>query len=86
MPGSVPGAGFKEPESNVKLRKVDGPEVLQRISADPNLKATLAVVSVSSCEERDLLKSFRDLIGTVREDAFFRWGIDRPPSITERGL
>ncbi len=44
---------------DLKLPKVDGLEVLQRIKEDPRIRATPVVVLTSSCEERDLVESYR---------------------------
>ncbi len=44
---------------DLKLPKVDGLEVLQRIKEDPRLRATPVVVLTSSCEESDVVKSYR---------------------------
>ena len=83
---------------DIKLPKVDGLEVLQRIKADPDLKATPVVMLTSSREERDLLRSyylstnapvvktmsFRFFTETVKEVRLL-WGvINQPPSTAER--
>jgi len=83
---------------DLKLPKVDGLEVLQNIKADPSLKTTPVVMLTSSCEERDLLRSynlgtnayvvkpmgFQSFIETVKEVGLF-WGIiNQPPSSAER--
>ena len=44
---------------DLKLPKVDGLEVLQRIKEDPRIRATPVVVLTSSREERDLVESYR---------------------------
>ncbi|MEE9569507.1 MAG: response regulator [Candidatus Binatia bacterium] len=44
---------------DLKLPKVDGLEVLQRIKEDPRTQATPVVVLTSSREERDIVKSYR---------------------------
>lgn len=44
---------------DLKLPKVDGLEVLQRLRADPFLRTTPVVMLTSSREERDLAESYR---------------------------
>ena len=44
---------------DLKLPKVDGLEVLQRIKEDPRFRATPVVVLTSSREERDVVESYR---------------------------
>jgi CheY-like chemotaxis protein len=44
---------------DLKLPKVDGLEVLQRLRADPYLRTTPVVMLTSSREERDLVESYR---------------------------
>ncbi len=43
---------------DLKLPKIDGLEVLQRVKADDNLKMIPVVVLTSSREERDMLSSY----------------------------
>ena len=44
---------------DLKLPKIDGHEVLQRVKADDNLKMIPVVVLTSSREERDMLSSYK---------------------------
>jgi two-component system response regulator len=44
---------------DLKLPKIDGLEVLQRLRADPELRATPVVMLTSSREERDVAESYR---------------------------
>jgi CheY-like chemotaxis protein len=43
---------------DLKLPKIDGLEVLERIKGDPELRQTPVVMLTSSREERDLLRSY----------------------------
>lgn len=43
---------------DLKLPKIDGLEVLEKIKGDPELRQTPVVMLTSSREERDLLKSY----------------------------
>ena len=83
---------------DLKLPKVDGLEVLERIKTDPDLKTTPVVMLTSSREERDLLRSYdlgtnayvvkpmslKDFIETVKEVGLFWAVINQPPSTTEQ--
>lgn len=83
--------GQEAPEDlhEIKIPKVDMLEVVQRIKADPGMKATPVVPLTSSREEQDLLRSYN--LGTTaykvkpfNEDRLF-WGvITQPPSTAER--
>jgi DNA-binding response OmpR family regulator len=44
---------------DLKLPKIDGLEVLQRVKADDTLKMIPVVVLTSSREERDMLSSYK---------------------------
>jgi CheY-like chemotaxis protein len=82
---------------DLKLPKVDGLEVLERIKTDPDLKTTPVVMLTSSREERDLLRSydlganayvvkpmsFKKFIEAVKEVALFWAVINQPLSTTE---
>ena len=84
----------------IKLPKVDGLQVLQRIKADPDLKATTVVTLTISREERDLLRNynlgknacvikpmrFRFFTETVNEVGLCWRVINQPPSTAEREL
>ena len=78
---------------DLKLPKVDGLEVLERVKAEPRLKMIPMVMLTSSREERDLLKSydlgvnayvvkpvnFARFVGAVKEVGLF-WGVvNQPP-------
>jgi len=44
---------------DIKLPKMDGPEVLRRLRADPRTRLIPVVMLTSSREERDLIESYR---------------------------
>ncbi len=78
---------------DLKLPKVSGMEVLERVKADPSLKTVPVVVLTSSREERDLLKSydlgtnayvvkpvdFQDFIEAVNQVGLFWTVINQAP-------
>jgi CheY-like chemotaxis protein len=78
---------------DIKLPKVDGLEVLQRLRADPNLKATPVVMLTSSREERDIVRSynlgvnayvvkpveFQSFVDAIRELGLFWAVLNQPP-------
>jgi len=78
---------------DLKLPKVDGLEVLQRVKADENLKMIPVVVLTSSREERDMLSSyklgvnayvvkpvdFHEFVNAIKELGIFWAIINEPP-------
>lgn len=78
---------------DLKLPKVDGLEVLQRIKADDNLKMIPVVVLTSSREERDMVQSYRlgvnayvvkpvdfhEFVNAIKELGVFWAIINEPP-------
>lgn len=78
---------------DLKLPKLDGLEVLQRVKADPDLKMIPVVMLTSSNEERDLLRSydlganayvvkpvgFQNFVEAIREVGLFWAVINQPP-------
>jgi CheY-like chemotaxis protein len=81
---------------DLHLPKMDGLELLERIKKDPALKSIPVVMLTSSCEEKDLLKSydlgvnsyvvkpvdFQEFVKAVKQVGLF-WGlINRPPPRT----
>jgi CheY-like chemotaxis protein len=78
---------------DLKLPKVDGLEVLNRIKSDGSLKMIPVVVLTSSREERDMMKSyqlgvnayvvkpvdFHEFVNAVRELGVFWAVINQPP-------
>lgn len=78
---------------DLKLPKVDGLEVLQRIKSDEKLKAIPVVVLTSSHEEKDMVASYRmgvnayvvkpvdfhEFVNAVKELGVFWAVINQPP-------
>jgi CheY-like chemotaxis protein len=78
---------------DLKLPKVDGLEVLNRIKSDEHLKMIPVVVLTSSREERDMIRSyqlgvnayvvkpvdFHEFVNAVRELGVFWAVINQPP-------
>ena len=78
---------------DLKLPKVDGLEVLQRVKADENLKMIPVVVLTSSREERDMVASyklgvnayvvkpvdFHEFVNAIKELGVFWAIINEPP-------
>ena len=78
---------------DLKLPKVDGLEVLQRVKADENLKMIPVVVLTSSREERDMVVSyklgvnayvvkpvdFHEFVNAIKELGVFWAVINEPP-------
>jgi CheY-like chemotaxis protein len=78
---------------DLKLPKVDGLEVLERVKADAHLRAIPVVVLTSSREEQDLVKSynsgtnayvvkpvdFHEFVEAVRELGLFWAVVNHPP-------
>ncbi len=78
---------------DLKLPKIDGLEVLQRIKSDENLKRMPVVVLTSSHEERDMMRSynlgvnayvvkpvdFHEFVNAVKELGVFWAVINEPP-------
>ena len=78
---------------DLKLPKVDGLEVLQRIKSDENLKMIPVVVLTSSREERDMVSSyklgvnayvvkpvdFHEFVNAIKELGVFWAIINEPP-------
>lgn len=78
---------------DLKLPKVDGLEVLQRIKTDDNLKMIPVVVLTSSREERDMVSSyklgvnayvvkpvdFHEFVNAIKELGVFWAIINEPP-------
>ena len=95
---SRPAANPKVVLLDLKLPKVDGLEVLERIKSDPALKTIPVVMLTSSREERDLLRSYdlgtnayvvkpmsyNDFIEAIKEVGLFWVAINQLPNSTER--
>ena len=78
---------------DLKLPKIDGLEVLERIKADENLRAVPVVMLTSSREERDLVRSyelgvnayvvkpvdFHEFVEAIKELGLFWAVINQPP-------
>ena len=78
---------------DLKLPKVDGLEVLERLKADPSLKPIPVVMLTSSREEQDLVRSynlgvnayvvkpvdFNEFVGAIKELGLFWAVINQPP-------
>lgn len=81
---------------DLKLPKVDGIEVLQKIKGDRKLKLIPVVVLTSSKEENDVMKSydlgvnsyirkpvdFDQFVNTVRQIGFYWLLINEPPQVS----
>lgn len=78
---------------DIKLPKVDGLEVLQRMRSDPNLRRTPVVMLTSSREEQDIVRSynlgvnayvvkpvdFHEFVNAICELGLFWAVINQPP-------
>jgi len=78
---------------DLKLPKVDGLEVLERVKADPELRTVPVVVLTSSREEQDLLRSYKlgvnayvvkpvdfaEFVEAIQELGLFWAVINQPP-------
>jgi CheY-like chemotaxis protein len=83
---------------DLKLPKIDGLEVLQRIRSDENLKLIPVVVLTSSHEQKDIMRSyklgvtayvvkpvdFHEFVNAIRELGIFWAVINQPPSEAQR--
>lgn len=84
---------------DLKLPKIDGLEVLERVKTDPHLKSVPVVMLTSSREERDLVLSYQlgvnafvvkpvdfgEFLQAIQELGMF-WGVlnEPPPRLGER--
>ncbi len=78
---------------DIKLPKIDGLEVLERLKADPDLKMIPVVMLTSSREDQDLLRSynlgvnayvvkpvdFSEFVNAIKELGLFWAVINQPP-------
>ena len=78
---------------DLKLPKVDGLEVLEKVKSDPSLKQVPVVMLTSSREEQDLLRSYKlgvngyvvkpvdfgDFVEAIKELGLFWAVINQPP-------
>jgi CheY-like chemotaxis protein len=83
---------------DLKLPKVDGLEVLEKLKTDPALKALPIVMLTSSREEKDLVKSynlgvnayvvkpvdFHEFVNALKELGLFWAVINQPPLISKQ--
>jgi DNA-binding response OmpR family regulator len=84
---------------DLKLPKVDGIQVLQNLKEDPVLKSVPVVMLSSSCEERDVMRSydlganayvvkpvdFDEFSAAVKEIGLFWTVFNHPPRIDTQG-
>jgi CheY-like chemotaxis protein len=94
------GAYEDRPEGNpavvlldLKLPKVDGIEVLEKVKSDPSLQAIPVVMLTTSREEKDLVRSyklgvnayvikpvaFKEFIGAIQDLGIFWAVLNEPP-------
>jgi CheY-like chemotaxis protein len=83
---------------DLKLPKVDGLEVLERLKTDPAMKALPVVMLTSSREEKDLVKSynlgvnayvvkpvdFHEFVNALKELGLFWAVINQPPLLSRQ--